>query len=330
MNALVSRLVPKLVSLYRSRWFRRTVPTLFLVVSLAAMGRTILTQFAGIHASISTLRYEFVIAGFFTLALSAIGGGIYWRCLLRSCGSSLGTFAAVRIWCLSTISKYGLGIVWQYAGRLYLAERAGVGRRVVVASVALELGLIAFSGVVLAATLGSLRSGQVTPGVLGPSLTLWLVAALGVAFLLVGRPLLRQLLGEPSAINGAGLLWFAIATGIVVVNWLLLGAAAYFLALAVAPLPLSAYLPIVVSVTLAVLAGLIAVTPLGVGVRDVTLILLLGQIVPLPEATIISLLHRLLGVVAEFVCAGAVLVVLPPSDPGEKRGGSASAVQKVS
>ncbi len=327
MKATVSRLVPELVSLYQSRWFRRTVPTLFLVVSLAAMGRTILTQFAGIHASISTLRYEFVIAGFLTLAASAIGGGIYWQCLLRSCGSSLGIFAAVRIWCLSTTSKYGLGIVWQYAGRMYLAERAGVGRRVVVASVALELGLITLSGVVLAASLGVLKSDQMGPGMLVPGLTLWLAGALGVALLLVGRPLLRRLLGETSATNRAGLLWLAIATGIVVVNWLLLGVAACFLALAVAPLPVSAYLPIVVSVTLAVLAGLIAVTPLGVGVRDVTLIILLGQIVPLPEATIISLLHRLLGVVAEFACAGAALVVLPPPETGETRGSAAKVVQ---
>jgi uncharacterized membrane protein YbhN (UPF0104 family) len=294
------------------------------------MGRTISTQFAGIQASISTLRYEFVIAGFLTLATSAIGGGIYWQCLLRSCGSSLGTFAAVRIWCLSTTSKYGLGIVWQYAGRMYLAERAGVGRRVVMASVALELGLITLSGVVLAGTLGSPEFDQVSPRRLLPSLTLWLAAALVVALLLVGRPLLRRLLGESWATNRAGFLWLAVATGIVVVNWLLLGVAACFLALAVAPLPVTAYVPVVVSVTLAVLAGLIAVTPLGVGVRDVTLILLLGQILPLPEATLVSLLHRLLGVVAEFACAGAALVVLPPSDPGETRGSAVKAVQKVS
>jgi uncharacterized protein (TIRG00374 family) len=57
------------------------------------------------------------------------------------------------------------------------------------------------------------------------------------------------------------------------------------------------------------LAGMLAFTPLGLGVREVTMAVLLAQVVPAPVATSAALLHRLFSILAELLAALGVLAL---------------------
>jgi glycosyltransferase 2 family protein len=215
-------------------------------------------------------------------------------------------------WCLSGPTKYGLGALVQYPARIYLAERTGVRRSLAVAGLALELAIIALSGVSVLLLLAPLAGDVIVPGAspalraLGPPLALALFLGL--------PPLARAALvlapagptGRPPGLVADRL---RLALLLVVVNWLLLGLGAFCLVAAMGGGAPAQYPAFVVAVTAAMLAGMFAFTPLGLGVREVTMVVLLAQLVPTPIATSAALLHRLFSVLAELLAAGLVLAV---------------------
>jgi uncharacterized membrane protein YbhN (UPF0104 family) len=93
------------------------------------------------------------------------------------------------------------------------------------------------------------------------------------------------------------------ALAIVAVNWILLGVSAFFVIQSIATVPFALMPSIIFAVTLAVVSGLLAFTPLGAGVREVTLAVLLAYFVPAPVAVLSAVLHRLLSVLAELALA---------------------------
>lgn len=300
----------------RSPWLQTGVPAAIVLVCLVAMGRLIIDQYNGIAIALGTMRPEFVVAGLLTMIAASLGGGFFWKIIVSSCGADLTLKEAVRIWCLSNTAKYGLGAISQYGGRAYLAERADIPRLAVLLSLGLEVFLILVSGLVILLLLAPIGGRIIFP--LLPTWSLSGAPVAGVLIVVVLPRLVRRgltLIPRQWTVQGLEMNYPRLrqALAVVLLNWLLLGTSCFLVARAMTHLPLGLYPYVTFVVTLAMLAGLIAVAPLGLGVRDVVMAVALAHVIPPPIAVTAALLHRFLGVIAEFLCTLAVLMALSPN-----------------
>ena len=101
---------------------------------------------AGVHFHVLWLIPAFVVLPIF-YALNALG----WDLILRFLGYRLGVRRAQVAWGQPLLARYVPGSVLYVLGRVLLSERAGVPRRLTVASIVYEQALQATSAIVVAA-----------------------------------------------------------------------------------------------------------------------------------------------------------------------------------
>lgn len=297
---------------YSSKLVRKVVPATILLASIVLMVMFAIRESEKLRTDLFSLRLE-LLAGAVLLAIASnLGSAMFWRTVVIASGTQISVTDTLRIWCLSTPAKYGLGALTQYAGRVYLAARAGADHNAVLASLPLELALIAFSGVVVLLLSAPAGGWLLLPD--SHRALVWvgpLLAILAVMYLPGLAQRATRLLPEhwrPETRRPLGRR-LRVATLAMIANWLLFAATSFVLLQAMTPSELTLYPVFVFVVTLAILLGLIAVTPLGLGVREVTMTLLLSQIVPAPVAAATAVTHRLVTIVAEVTCAIGVLLV---------------------
>lgn len=248
-------------------------------------------------------RLDLLACAAILMATANVSGGIFWRFLLASLGGQLSSWQALNIWTISGAGKYGLGPITQYGSRIYLSSREGVPRATVLASLALELPMIVLSGVaVFLATLPLAR--------INLHLSIYPLAFLAIPLavcLLFVLPRLALFLCHSLPKNNTGN-WSTANTGLrvaacmVVVNWLLLGVSVFVVASSLEPIDI-AYAPTYIfATTVAMLAGLLAFTPLGVGVRDGVLVVVLAQLTSPTTALATALTYRFLGISTDLLC----------------------------
>ena len=103
-------------------------------------------QAKGVHFDVLWLIPAFLILPLF-FALNAVG----WDLILRFLGYRLGTGRAQVAWGQPLLARYVPGSVLYVLGRVLLSERAGVPRRLTVASIVYEQALQATSAIAVAA-----------------------------------------------------------------------------------------------------------------------------------------------------------------------------------
>jgi uncharacterized membrane protein YbhN (UPF0104 family) len=151
-------------------------------------------------------------------------------------------------------------------------------------------------------------AGAITLVAVGPGLfeRLWLIGPL----LRRLEPVRQFVLDVRAAIFGLSPVWLAVATGWLALTYLVDVWTVWFLAQALgAPLP-----PVAIghAIVISYLAGAASLLPLGLGVRDAALALLLEQAgAPADTAAVVALLHRTLRTLLPLVLGlGVSLVVL--------------------
>jgi uncharacterized membrane protein YbhN (UPF0104 family) len=102
-------------------------------------------QAKGVHFDVLWLIPAFVVLPFF-FALNAVG----WDLILRFLGYRLGAGRAQVAWGQPLLARYVPGSVLYVLGRVLLSERAGVPRRLTVASIVYEQALQATSAIAVA------------------------------------------------------------------------------------------------------------------------------------------------------------------------------------
>jgi len=227
-----------------------------------------------------------------------------WALLLHRTSATspaaLGLIA--RIWLRSTITRYIPGNVWHILTRVAFAGQLQVSATQVLVSSSVEQ---------LLTLMGALA-------VFGAMLPFWDLWPGTQSWLLLLLPIGLALLHP--RIFGAALVWAAQRLGRPALAWqyryrdLLLLLSAYYCVTLTAGLALYivlngltvvqvAHLPLVIgAAALAWVVGYLSfITPSGLGVREAILVTLLSQIVPLPIATLSSLLFRLVLTLGEVV-----------------------------
>ena len=245
----------------------------------------------------------------FTLALAfwfMTGGG--WNLMVRYLGATLALRKGMKVYFISNLGWYLPGKVWYAVGRAYLGQQQGVSVGVISTSVLMEMAVSLTSSAVMA----TLALPLVSPLLGAKSLYL------GIAVLVLGLAVLHPALMKPSltllerllpgpkrTINPP--LKYSVMMGLLVgylFIWGFVGAAFFVLLNAIYPLPL-AWLPTVVAIyAISWIAGFLApFAPSGLGVREGTMILLLGQYLPVPAVTSTAILFRIWLILAEVIWA---------------------------
>lgn len=206
-----------------------------------------------------------------------------WRNLLAFCGERTGRFWAVRAYGISQLGKYVPGNIFHFAGRQAIGLSAGLAGWPLARSALWELGLISVTG-----GLFVLLAGPLVISALPATLAVLLfLAVLGFFFLAVIRVLGRDV---AAAMSQQAL--FLLVSGTVFVGALILATPDYP-DLALWPAVVGAYV-------IAWLAGLLTPgAPAGIGVREVVLLFLLGNVAAAPDLVFAVVLARLISVVGD-------------------------------
>jgi hypothetical protein len=228
-----------------------------LQLGLAALGRPSLEP-AWLAASLAWLGLG--------LALGPVG----WGGWVRALGGKLSYRQAFRTLYQASAAKYVPGSVWQFLGRVALAERAGVPARTAATAMALDVATN-FGGAV-------------------------------VAIFPPAAPLVAWGLGRlPGSVPGAAWRMLGVYAGV----WVCLGVGAACLARALGPLGPAAMAQVAAALVVAWVAGTVAiVAPAGLGVREWSLAFLLGPVIGAAPAALLALALR------AWLVAGEVVVLV--------------------
>jgi uncharacterized membrane protein YbhN (UPF0104 family) len=227
-----------------------------------------------------------VLGSFLAAAAGLAASGLAWRSLLRGVGASLNLHDAARVFFTGQIGKYLPGVVWAYVAHAKLGHEHGVpASRTTAASVLFVVAHTA-TGAVVAGLVLPFASGAVSDrfgwvALLAPLL----LTSLHPRLVLPVLRLVHRVLGRgspPEQVCGPAV---ARALGWLAVTWMGYGVSMLLLLRPAAREDSHALLPVALGgFALAwtvgfIAAGVLVVTPAGLGVREVVLLMVLGPLV---------------------------------------------------
>lgn len=325
------RLLERLPAWLRGRSGRILGTALLVVPAVGYIAYRSCQNWEQIRASAWTLRPGYLgltVAGYIPAFFCMVWA---WHRIVGQLTSLRHLGQNARFYCLSNLSRHVPGSIWYMAGRSYLYGQLGVPASLTLAGIALEVFLLAAAG--LLTYLLSLPFA----GALGTA-PLRLGIALGlllVVLTVVQPPFFNRVLGfflrrfgsqERVRITYGGLFPPLLAY---MLAWSIGGLMLYALVRAVADLPWSE-IPALIGIWAAAgTVGLLVSTFLvGIGVREVTLTVLLTALIPEDKALVVAILFWFL--LTGWDVAAGLLALLgrgkglpgPPAGQSPAQGGS--------
>jgi glycosyltransferase 2 family protein len=286
------------------------LPTLLALALLAFAGRWFALRWQAVMGTAErpAIAWGWLGLAAFLLMVHASTAMVIWRQVLAAVGARLTWRETLDSFAPSLLARYVPGKVWANAVRLGLARRAGVRLGASAGAILWETqvalgtgGLVAFVGLSIAGEAQARTAGWLVLGVLAA----WVVAAV-VARRASGAALIERF-GGAGPVREPAVLLPAVLTS--VLGWVLFSLAHLAVVRAVAPVGLDA-LPVVAgAVALAWAGGYLAIVmPLGLGVRDgLLLVLLAGTLTPAPALLFVAL-SRLVQLAVDATITGGWLV----------------------
>jgi uncharacterized membrane protein YbhN (UPF0104 family) len=296
----------------RSKGLRLAIQLGIAVLVFGFLVLTVVNQWAeireqGVHFQVLWLIPAFLFLGLF-YALSALG----WDLILRFLGHRLGMGRAQVAWGQPLLARYVPGSVLYVLGRLVLSERAGVSRRITLASIVYEQAISATSAIVVAAYF--IISHPDLEGEPARWAILLLIPALIVLLSpRVFRPLADRALAAfgreplPAVISLRGIV---ALLGFYALNWGVVAVGLYCVARSVSHIPYSEILTVGSAQAVGYVAALVTlVAPAGIGIRDAAFAWAVKVAVPgqsFAVASLIAIVVRGVMTVVELVYVAAV------------------------
>jgi hypothetical protein len=293
----------------------RALQTLVLVGAGYYLYHQIAPHWPDIRARQFTWHPGALVAGsaIVVLTLAVLLGA--WVISLRWCAARIRALDAAKIWFTTNLARFLPGGVWQFASLAVMSSRYGVSVTVTTATVLLERVVLLVTGLAVVAVF--------TPDVLR---TAWwqgaLVAGLilgGLMLVLPGGRMGRWLARHVPSLS---LVWSQLRARqfleffvILIVPWLLYGAAFRLLAIGMFGSVSASWGFCIAAFTGSYLAGVIAVfAPAGLLVREAALISVLTPVLGGGDAVILAIASRI-WLTALEILSGFVVLALP-SQPG--------------
>ena len=265
-----------------------------------------------------------------------------WRRILHALGEDLRPRPARAIWGKSILARYVPTNALMVVGRIVMAERDGVTKRVCLASIVYELGL-GFGTAVMVGAYFVIELPELHDQPARFAVLLLIPAVLAVLHPRVFLPLANFLLGKlgreplPKPLSFKRVLEFAAGYA---GSWAVIGVGVYAFSKALHPVNASDFLYIAAAYPVAFcVAVLTFIVPSGLGTRDAALAIAISAVLPNAVATAIAVAFRIFQTLIELLYVGLVTAVnryssgapAPPSSPppasgaGEGEGAGAGA-----
>jgi glycosyltransferase 2 family protein len=255
----------------RSRGVRLAIQIGLGVLIFGFLVLTVIDQWSeikseGVHFHVLWLLPAVVIlSGFYVF--SALG----WEITLRFLGYRIGFGRAQVAWGQPLLARYVPGSILYVLGRVLLSERAGVPRRITVASIVYEQAISATSAIVVAAYF-IIKHPDLQGTPLRFAVLLLIPAAVAVLHPKIFGPLANRLLGAfgrdplPTLIPLRGVLLLIVFYSL---NWVVVAFGIYFTARSVTFIPFNDLLLVGSAQAIGYFAALVTlVLPAGLGARD--------------------------------------------------------------
>jgi len=233
-----------------------------------------------------------------------VGQGELWRLILRLLGAPTERRAARAAYAKPLLARYVPTSVLLVVGRVVLAERLGVQKRVTLASIAYELGLAVVSAVIAASyfviRLPGLAEVEARYAIL-LVIPIALVALHPRAFGPMADYALRKVGSEPLAMTIPFSRVLALVA-LYLLTWVAVGLGLFAFASALHPVEARDLLYIAASYPVGFCVSVLAfILPGGLGARDVTLATALAGVLPAAVAAAIAIAFRLFQTAIELV-----------------------------
>lgn len=255
----------------RSKRVRLAIQLGIAVVVFGFLVLTVVNQWAeikdkGVHFHVLWLIPAFVVLPLF-YALSALG----WDLTLRFLGYRIGVGRAQVAWGQPLLARYVPGSVLYVLGRVLLSERAGVPRRITIASIVYEQAISATSGVAFAAYFIISH-----PDLQHEPLRWAVLLVIPLLITLLSPPVFRPLADRALRAFGREALPGVIPLrGVIALlafyslNWGVVSVGVYCVARSVSTIPLDEVLSVGSAQAVGYVAALVTlVAPAGLGIRD--------------------------------------------------------------
>ncbi len=308
MRNLAAREVFSRVS--QNKGFRTIAALVVAVASFLFLGFGLYRNWQELAQYEWSMDYRYLLASSAIYPLSFLLIASVWSQVIGRLGGFSDYCGNLEIYCASGLAKYIPGTFWYVLGRAYFYEKKGIAKSLTALGSLWELALAAFSGLVVYLPL-MLYARQAYTGPLNYLLLLLVPLGLVVLHPAGFRGVLERVLKERARNVGVirgrdSLAW----TALYALAWLLGGLAFYLQTRMIFPLPV-AHLPAAASflVISGVISHLAFFIPAGLGIREVSLSLLLSTLVPFGIAVVIALVFRLWMTVSEVFWAVVVLLV---------------------
>jgi len=292
----------------QNRWLKRLIVIAVLVLSFSFMGYLVYRNWQQLEAYRQHWRmhYPMILLAFALYPTGLVPNVVGWHVLMKRLGGLSSFRANAQIYCYSCLPKQLPGGVWHIAGRTYLNQEQGIHTRVTLLGSSVEWVLLIASGLLVYLLAGLMpSSGTDRASGLNPGVALALLAPL---LIVLCPPVFNRLVSWLLArlhrpkLPPLGLRDLLVLLGVYVIAWIMGGVVLYVLSQAIVPLSPAALPAVIGAWGGAGAIGFVAAYFLqGLGIRDVTLALLLSNLMPLSAAAVVSILFRLLITVGEIV-----------------------------
>jgi uncharacterized membrane protein YbhN (UPF0104 family) len=289
LMGLVSRLT-------RSRWARRLYAAV-IVLALGILGLTVWRSWERLSEYSWQWSWRSLALSFVGYTLSLITAVSGWSRIMSSLGTGLSFRQHWKVYTFTNIAKRLPSAIWYASGRLLMYEQLGVSKSLTSLSVAIDLVMIIYTGAISTVLLSLLR-GRTWQW----AEQVWAYVALLLCLVVIVRPQWTiELLSKARQRTGRQpiearlrlrdtLGWLPVYTA----TWLAGGLMLYGLIGALYPVGLGQLVEVLYAWALSgvVSTVLTSVLPLSIGPRELTLIALLSQSMPVPVAAAVALLSR--------------------------------------
>lgn len=280
---------------------RRAITVALTLVAIASMA-------ALLHANWDTLRaFEWhirpipLLLSFLAYSITVAFAILAWGGIMISLGTSVPWREHIRIYCVSNLARRLPGVLWHVVGRIALYDHEKAGPAAISVGSALELVLMTLSGLALALmTWPTVAAERVLPA--------WIVGGLVLGLTLIHPRVLnvplRWVRASEEAVPRSRLRyrqvlgWLFLYGG----SWLAGGIVVYAVIAAIYPLSLTQLLPTIGAWSLSGMVSMIAAfLPVGLGLRELALGLLLSSFLPDGLGIVVAIILRLLLTLYEVV-----------------------------
>jgi hypothetical protein len=280
----------------------------FLVLTVISQWSEIKSE--GVHFHILWLIPALIILPFY-FVFSAYG----WDLILRSLGYRIGFGRAQVAWGQPLLARYVPGSVLYVLGRVLLSERAGVPRRIAVASIVYEQAISATSAIIVAAYF-IIKHPDLQGQPERWAVLLLIPAAVVILSPRVFGPLANRILRALGRDPLPVVMSLRDVVALIVYysfNWLLIAFGIYAVARSVTYIPYSDILLVGSAQAIGYFAALVTlVAPAGLGVRDAAFAWAVKAALPgrsFAVGSLISIAVRGVTTIAELMYVGAVTVL---------------------